>query len=190
MRRSLARLLLRTARWRVVGDAPREGVVVGAPHTSNWDFVLSLLVMWYFGAPLRVLIKREAFRGPLGWFLRRCGGIPIDRGNPAGVVRDLCRQARGDDPFLLVIAAEGTRRKTDYWKSGFYRIALDAGLPIVLSFVDGTTRTTGFGPTVRPTGDVAADMDVVRAFYADKGGIRPAWKTEPRLRNERRKGPA
>lgn len=185
VRRSLARLLLRLARWQVVGQAPREGIVVGAPHTSNWDFVITLLVMWHADAPLRVLIKQEAFRGPLGWFLRRCGGIPIDRSRPAGVVRDLCRQARGDEPFLLVIAAEGTRRPAQYWKSGFYRIALAAGLPIVLGFIDGRARTAGFGPTLTPTGDTAADMDVVRAFYADKPGLRPAWRTEPRLRNER-----
>jgi 1-acyl-sn-glycerol-3-phosphate acyltransferase len=188
VRRPLARFLLRLARWKVVGEAPREGIVVVAPHTSNWDFVVTLLAMWSIDAPLRVLIKKEAFRGPLGWFLRSCGGIAIDRAHPAGVVRELCRAARGDEPFLLVIAAEGTRRRARYWKSGFYRIALDSGLPIVLAFIDGGARTAGFGPTLVPTGDVAADMDVVRAFYADKPGLRPAWRTEPRLRGERRGG--
>ena len=86
--------------------------------------------------------------------------------------------------FLLVLAAEGTRGKADFWKSGFYRIAQQTGLPIALGFIDGPTRTMGFGPTFLPTGDVSADMDRVRAFYADKHGIHPELRTEPRLREE------
>jgi 1-acyl-sn-glycerol-3-phosphate acyltransferase len=183
----LARIIIRVSGWRVVGEVPSQGVLVGAPHTSYWDFVLMLLVMWNGGVPPRVLMKKELFIGPLGWFLRATGGIPVDRSNPAGLVRDLVEQARSGAPFLLIIAAEGTRRRSDYWKSGFYRIARSADLPIALAFVDGPTRTTGFGATLHLTGDVAADMDRVRAFYADKRGIRPALRTEPRLREE---GPA
>jgi 1-acyl-sn-glycerol-3-phosphate acyltransferase len=184
VRRRLAGLILRAFGWRVVGDVPRQGVLVGAPHTSYWDFVFMLLVMWNGGVPPRVLIKKELFVGPLGWFLRRCGGIAIDRANPAGVVRRLIEEARGGAPFLLIIAAEGTRAKSDHWKSGFYRIARSADLPVALAFVDGPTRTTGFGPTLRLTGDVVADMDLVRAFYADKHGLRPSLRTEPHLREE------
>ena len=184
LRRRLARFVLRLSRWTVVGDVPRQGIVVGAPHTSYWDFVLMLLVMWNGGVPPRVLVKKELFVGPLGWILRRCGGIAIDRDNPVGLVRDLIRQARSGEPFLLVIAAEGTRSTGEYWKSGFYRIARGAGLPIALGFVDGPSRTAGFGPTIKATGDVVADMDLVRAFYADKTGIKPEGTTEPRLREE------
>jgi 1-acyl-sn-glycerol-3-phosphate acyltransferase len=188
VRRRLARLILALSRWRAVGEVPGSGILVGAPHTSNWDYVLMLLVMWNGGVPPRVLIKKELFRGPLGWLLRVNGGIPVDRKNPAGLIRDLLGQA-GNGPFLLIIAAEGTRTKAEYWKSGFYRLAAGAGLPIVLAFVDGPTRTTGFGPTIRPSGDVVADMDLIRAFYADKRGIRPERKTEPRLREERPPSP-
>jgi len=184
VRQWLARLVLRASGWRAVGEVPREGVLVGAPHTSYWDFVLMLLVMWNGGVPPRVLMKAGLFVGPVGWFLRRCGGIPVDRANPAGLVDDLVEQARSGEPFLIVIAAEGTRTPSAYWKSGFYRIARSADLPIALAFVDGPTRTTGFGPTLRASGDVVADMDVIRAFYADKRGVRPALRTEPRLREE------
>jgi len=83
-----------------------------------------------------------------------------------------------------VLAAEGTRDKGEYWKSGFYKIAQQTGLAITLGFVDGPSRTMGFGPTFPPTGDVAADMDLVRTFYADKRGIHPELRTEPRLREE------
>ena len=186
LRKSFARQVLRLTRWRTVGRVPSTGVLVGAPHTSNWDWVAMLLLMWGDGIQPRVLIKREAFRGPLGPLLRATGGIPLDRRNPGDTVRRLLSQAHDDEPFLLVLAAEGTRTKGTYWKSGFYWIAKQAGLPISLGFIDGPTRTIGFGPTFTPTGDVVADMDLVRAFYADKRGVHPERRTEPRLREEDR----
>ena len=186
MRSQLAAMVLRATRWTAVGEVPRTGVLVGAPHTSNWDFVMMLLLMWRGDVTPRVLVKKELFRGPLGWLLRRLGGIPLDRANPSGVVRDLVREARSGEPFLLVLAAEGTRKKGDYWKSGFWRLARTARLPIVLGFIDGPTRTAGFGPTIIATSDVVADMDRIRAFYADKRGIHPHLRTEPRLREESR----
>jgi 1-acyl-sn-glycerol-3-phosphate acyltransferase len=187
LRRAFARTVLRLARWRTVGEVPRTGILVGAPHTSNWDWVAMLLLTWSQGVQARVLIKRELFRGPLAPLLRVTGGIPLDRSSPGETVRALLTAAEGDDRFLLVLAAEGTRGKGEYWKSGFYRMAQQTGLPISLGFVDGPSRTMGFGPTFAPTGDVAADMDRVRAFYADKRGIHPEMRTEPRLRDE---GPA
>jgi 1-acyl-sn-glycerol-3-phosphate acyltransferase len=184
VRKAMARLVLRLARWRTVGDIPSSGILVGAPHTSNWDWVAMWLLMWSGGVPPRVLIKAEVMRTPLGPLLRANGGISLDRQNPGAVVRDLVAEAKSGEPFLLIIAAEGTRKKVDYWKSGFYRIARQTGLPISMGFIDGPTRTVGFGPTFLPTGDVVADMDVVRAFYADKHGIHPQLRTEPRLREE------
>lgn len=184
LRRTFARVVLRLARWRTVGRVPRSGILVGAPHTSNWDWVAMVLLTWSDGVQARVLIKRELFRGPLGPLLRVTGGIPLDRGDPGRTVRALLDEAAHDDRFLLVLAAEGTRERTEYWKSGFYRIAQQTGLPISLGFIDGPSRTMGFGPTFEPSGDVAADMDRVRAFYADKRGIHPDLRTEPRLREE------
>jgi 1-acyl-sn-glycerol-3-phosphate acyltransferase len=190
LRKALARFVLRLSRWQTVGQAPTSGILVGAPHTSSWDWIAMLLLTWQDGVQARVLIKREMFRGPLGLLLRATGGIPLDRRNPGETLRALLAQAEGDERFLLVLAAEGTRGKADYWKSGFYKIAQQTGLPITLGFIDGATRTMGFGPTFTPTGDVAADMDRVRAFYADKGGIRPELRTEPRLRDEETARPA
>ncbi len=184
MRSRLARLVLRATRWTAVGKMPRTGVCVGAPHTSNWDFVMMLLIMWRGGVTPRVLIKQELFRGPLGWLLHRLGGLPLDRANPGSVVRNLVREARSGEPFLLILAAEGTRQKGEYWKSGFWRLARAANLPIALAFIDGPTRTAGFGPTISATADVVADMDQVREFYRDKRGIHPELRTEPRLREE------
>ena len=171
----------------MVGEVPRGGVLVGAPHTSNWDFLIMLLVMWQGRAKPRVLMKKEVFRGPAGRLLRALGGVPVDRRNPGNLVGALTAHAPAGRPFLIVVAAEGTRKKTEYWKSGFYRIAQRAGQPIVLGFVDGPSKRAGFGPTLWPSGDLTGDMDQIRAFYADKHGLRPALKTEPRLREEGRR---
>jgi 1-acyl-sn-glycerol-3-phosphate acyltransferase len=184
VRRTFARLMLRLTRWRTVGEVPSSGILLGAPHTSNWDWVAMLLLMWSGGVPPRVLIKAEVMRTLLGPLLRANGGIALDRENPGSVVRELLAEAKKGEPFLLIIAAEGTRKKQDYWKSGFYRIARQTGLPISMGFVDGPTRTLGFGPSFLASGDVVADMDRIRAFYADKHGIRPQRRSEPRLREE------
>jgi 1-acyl-sn-glycerol-3-phosphate acyltransferase len=184
VRRALARGILRATRWRLVGTVPRKGILVGAPHTSRWDWVAMLLIAWANSARPQVLVKHTYFKGPLAWIMRHTGGIPLERDNPGATIRALLKDAESHDSFLLVIAPEGTRSETAYWKPGFYRIAGQTGLPIGLGFIDGATRTLGMGPTLSPSGDVVADMNLVRAFYADKRGINPERWAEPRLREE------
>lgn len=186
VRQRLARAIVKVMRYRMVGGVPPSGILVGAPHTSNWDFITMLLVMWHGGAHPRVLVKKQLFKGPLGWVLRGLGGIPLDRDNASEVVRELAAESRNGQPFRLILAAEGTRSKGEYWKSGFLRLSQQTGLPITLAFFEPPTRTMGFGPTFHATDDVAADMDIVREFYADKGGIKPQNATPPRLREENR----
>ncbi|HWI42134.1 MAG TPA: 1-acyl-sn-glycerol-3-phosphate acyltransferase [Nocardioides sp.] len=184
VRRGLARAALRATRWHLVGEMPERGILVGAPHTSNWDWVAMLAIAWSNGVQPRVLIKESFFKGPMAVLLRATGGVPLDRAHPGATIRALLEEADGDDAFLLVIAAEGTRSKGELWKPGFYRISQQTGLPVALGFVDGPTRTLGMGPSFHPTGDLVADMDRVRAFYRDKLGIRPENRTEPRLPGE------
>ena len=186
VRRALARAFWRVSRWRHVSTVRPEGagVLVGAPHTSNWDFVLMLAIAWDLGLHVRYLGKDTLFRGPFGWVMRALGGIPVDRSNPGGLVDDLVARSRAGEELSLVVTPEGTRAAGQFWKSGFWRIAVGADLPITLGYVDRTTMTTGLGLTFTPSGEVAADMDVVRAFYADKSGLRPERRTEPRLREE------
>lgn len=184
VRKTFARAALRVTGWDLAGEVPRAGILVGAPHTSKWDWLVMLLIAWSSGARPQVLVKHTFFKGPIGWVLRRTGGIELDRENPGATIRALLTEAEGDKPFLLVIAPKGTRSKVEYWKPGFYRIAKQTGLPISLGFVDGPTKRLGIGPTFHPTDDVVADMDFVRRFYADKKGIRPENRTEPRLREE------
>jgi len=184
IRRNLARLLLRLSRWRTVGDVPSKGILVGAPHTSNWDWVLTMLLAWSYNIQIRLLVKDAFFKGPLAPLMRATGAVELDRTNPGATIRTLLADAETDETFLLGIAAEGTRGSVEYWKSGFYRISQQTGLPITLAFLDAPSRTVGWGPTFALTGDVVADMDRVREFYADKVGIKPEGTTVPRLREE------
>ncbi|WP_066583581.1 1-acyl-sn-glycerol-3-phosphate acyltransferase [Cellulomonas timonensis] len=187
IQRALARAFWSVSRWRLrKAQLPDDGVgiLIGAPHTSNWDFILMLAIAWAHGLKVRYLGKHSLFTPPFGWLMRALGGIPVDRRNPQGLVDDLIGRVRAGELFYLVITPEGTRSKGEYWKSGFYRVAYETGLPVTLGFVDRTTMTAGLGETLRLTGDVAADMDRVRAFYADKAGFDPARRTEPRLRDE------
>ena len=186
LRRMVARLYWTFSRWRLVSEpAPdRPTVLIGAPHTSNWDFVLMLAIAWRLDMRFRWLGKKSLFRSWRAPIMRGLGGIPVDRDAPAAVVGEVLARIRSGDVFGLVVTPDGTRKGHTHWKSGFYRIAREASLPVTLGYVDRTTMTTGLGPTIELTGDVAADMDVIRAFYADKAGLRPEHRVEPRLRDE------
>ncbi len=189
IRRGIARLGWKISPWThrsTVVPTDGVGVLIGAPHTSNWDFILMLGIAWDLGLKFKYLGKHTLFKPPFGFVMRWLGGIPVDRSNPAGIVADIVERVRSGQGFYLVVTPEGTRSSGRYWKSGFHRIAVEAGLPITLGYVDRDTMTSGLGMTFVPTGDVRADMDVVRAFYADKSGFRPELRTEPRLREEDR----
>ena len=186
LRRQIARLYWTFSRWRLVSEpAPdHPTVLIGAPHTSNWDFVLMLAIAWRLDMRFRWLGKKSLFRGWRGPIMRGLGGIPVDRDAPAAVVGEVLARIRSGDVFGLVVTPDGTRKGHTHWKSGFYRIAREASLPVTLGYVDRTTMTTGLGPTIELTGNVTPDMDVIRAFYADKAGLRPEHRVEPRLRDE------
>ena len=135
-----------------------------------------LAIAWDARLRVRWLGKQELFRGVGGPLMRLLGGVPVDRSNPAGLIEAVIERARTERDFSLVVTPEGTR-SGDGWRSGFYRIAMATGLPVTLGFIDVRTRTTGLGPTIRLSGDMAADMDRIRAFYADKHGVRPERRT-------------
>ena len=133
---------------------------------------------------VRYLLKKELFRGPAVLWWRFTGALPTDRRNPGALVDDLDARASCGEAFTLLIAPEGTRQLGEGWRSGFYRIARGADVPVTPTSVDAATRTITFGPTFRLTGDVVADMDRLRAFYADKGGVDPSRKSPVRLSME------
>ena len=143
-----------------------------------------LAIAWRLGIDVRWLGKKSLFDGWRGPIMRALGGIPVDRSDPGRVVGDVVAKVQDGEVFGLVVTPDGTRKGHSHWKSGFYRIARETGMPVTLGYVDRTTMTTGLGPTIELTGDVAADMDRIRAFYADKAGLRPEHRVEPRLREE------
>lgn len=190
MRRLIARIFWTFSRWKLVTEtAPtRPTLLIGAPHTSNWDFVLMLAIAWKLGVDFRWLGKKSLFAGWRGPIMRALGGIPVDRADASRVVDEIVARIRAGEVFSLVVTPDGTRGGNTRWKSGFYRIARDTDMPVTLGYVDRTTMTTGLGPTLSLTGDIPADMDRIRAFYADKAGFHPERRVEPRLSAE--DGPA
>lgn len=186
IRKRLSALLFRISKWSLVTeDAPNEPTVfVGAPHTSNWDFIFMLAVAWHHNLDMKFVGKASLFDGWKGTIMRALGGIPVDRNNAQDVVEELVAAMKNGHTTGLVITPDGTRGAHEYWKSGFYRIAMESGLPVTLAYMDGSTKTTGLGPTFHLTGDKAADMDRIRAFFADKSGFYPERRVEPRLRDE------
>jgi len=186
MIKRIARAMLRLIRWRLDGELPPHPkmVVVAAPHTSNWDFPLAMVVAPALGVRIRWLGKHTLFRKPYAWFFRMLGGIPVNRGKAAGIIGQSVAAFDAVDELVLVITPEGTRSKREYWKSGFYRIATAAAVPIVLVGVDGEKKTIRIGPDFIPSGDVKQDMDRVRAFIGGNQGIKPERIGPIRLRDE------
>lgn len=173
--------------WRFVGGPPAgepKYLIVGAPHTSNWDFVVFLGAMRHFAIRPRFLGKHTLFRGPFGWLFRRWGGIPVDRANPGGIVDDVRREFESNEEIALVIAPEGTRKAAPYWKSGFLKIAEATGAPIVPAGVDFATKTLILGEPVRYDGSPDRLMDGLRRFFAGTSGRNPEGKGPVRIREE------
>lgn len=169
------KFFLRILGWRLVGEARLHPkcVIIAAPHTSNWDFLYGLAIAYSANIRPGFIGKDSLFRWPLGYFFRALGGIPVNRRERKNAVHQLADVFNERDSLLLAIAPEGTRSKVDYWKTGFYYIALEAKVPILLGFFDYERKVAGFGPYIFPSGDIAADMQVIQKFYADKKGKNP-----------------
>jgi|Deesub1362A_J573_1020465.scaffolds.fasta_scaffold03037_3 1-acyl-sn-glycerol-3-phosphate acyltransferase len=180
----LGHALMRSFGWRVEIQLPeqRKCVLIGAPHTSNWDFLIMLMLRMCAGVPFHFIGKVELFRGPMGWLFRKLGGIPVDRRRRANLVSQIVESFNQRDQMMLVITPEATRSRSDYWKSGFYHIARQAGVPIALGYVDFSRRQTGIGPCFMPSGNIESDMAMIRDFYADKVGKFPENQGQVRLR--------
>ncbi len=186
MKKWLARKILQLWGWRIEGEAPepRRFVMIAAPHTSNWDFPLMLLFASAFEIKIRWLGKNSLFNPPFGWFMRLLGGIAVVRHENQNVVSAMASTFEGKDSLVVVVPTEGTRAYADYWKSGFYHIAEQAGVAIVPSYLDYSQKRGGFGPPILPQGDVRADMAKLREFYAPMGGKFPEQSGPVRLKEE------
>lgn len=167
VRRALGRLMLRLMGWRMVGSLPDlpKFVIIAAPHTTNWDFIRGISLVFALSLDAKWIGKRELFRGPLAPLFRWLGGVPVDRQSPQGAVEDAAAAFRTRETMILAIAPEGTRKAVARWKTGFHRIAAQAGVPIVCGFFDNRRRLLGFGPVVHPSADLAADLARWQGWY-------------------------
>lgn len=171
----LARGLLRLFGWRAIGPAalPPKAVVIAYPHTSNWDFIVGILGRSALGLAARWVGKDSLFRWPLGMLMRALGGIAVNRRERTGFVPRIAAEFAAHQRFLLAIAPEGTRSRTAGWKSGFYRIALAAKVPVVLGCIDYARREIGIIGVIELSGDEADDLARIAAAYAGRVGRYP-----------------
>jgi 1-acyl-sn-glycerol-3-phosphate acyltransferase len=186
VKKPIARAFLWLLGWKPEGRRPsaRKYVLIGAPHTSNWDLPIMLALSWIFDVKVSWMGKHTLFAWPYGWLMRFLGGIPIRRDRSENRVQQMARVFEEAESLALVVPAEGTRRYVPHWKSGFYHIALAGKVPIVMGYLDFARKRGGFGPELVPTGDVTQDMGEIRSFYSDKAGKYPDDFGDVRLKEE------
>ena len=187
MRRWVGKVVARLAGWQAESHIPRhtrKAVVIGAPHTSNWDGVFIVALTWSLGLRLCWLVKQSAYRWPFRRILRFLGAVPVDRRGAKGMVGMVAEQLTQADAVFLALAPEGTREQVTYWRSGFYRIALEAKVPLVLGYLDYGHKRGGLSEPFHPSGDIVADMAHIRAFYEPIQGRHPERMSPVRVRLE------
>jgi 1-acyl-sn-glycerol-3-phosphate acyltransferase len=180
--RVLGRGILSVARWSFAGTIPdlSKAAIIVAPHTSNWDFLFAASAMFALDLDLRFLGKHTLFHGPVGWFMRSLGGIPVDRSQPGtGVVEEMIELFGSSQQLLLALAPEGTRGRVDRWKTGFHNIALGAGVPIIPVSLGYGRRLIHLGAPYQPTEDLKSDLARLREFFADVVGRRTELQGKP-----------
>lgn len=175
MLQAIAKAILKIGGWEMVGTHPQapKAVVIAAPHTSNWDGFWGLVCRVALGVDIHFFAKRSLFWFPLSTLLRALGGIPLDRKRAGSAVDQAIEMFKTHESFYFGLAPEGTRSRADHWKSGFYRIAQGADVPVILGFLDYGKRRIGIGPTLRLSGDPQKDLEFFREFYRDVQGRRP-----------------
>jgi 1-acyl-sn-glycerol-3-phosphate acyltransferase len=165
----IPRLIFNLTGWKALGKPPalKKYVVIGAPHTSNWDFVYGMCAWKLYGIKPKYLIKKELFRFPLKYLFQASGGLPVDRHGNHSLTDSIVRMFGERDEFVAIIPPEGTRKQVDRWRTGFYYVALNAKVPIVMGSMDYAKKTTFLSDPFYPTGDIQKDFEVIRAFFKD-----------------------
>ncbi len=171
----LSRIILKLIGWEAVGDIPDvpKYVMLGYPHTSNWDVPIGLAIFTALGVRLQWIGKHTLFKNPLGYLSRWAGGIPINRETTKNFVQQVADVFKEHDKLVITLSPEGTRGKTDFWRTGFYYIALGAGVPIACAFLDYKNKRGGFGPLIYPSGNIEEDFKLFREFYSGILGKAP-----------------
>jgi 1-acyl-sn-glycerol-3-phosphate acyltransferase len=166
--RSLGRAMLRFWGWRLEGHVPADKkiLLIAAPHTSNWDWIIGVAGLLALGIQLTYIAKHSLFKGPLGWMMRATGGVPIDRDSAEGTVDEIVKQFEKNERLYYLIAPEGTRKKVDRWKSGFLRVAYQAQVPVLMVSFDYSKKQILIGEYAELTGDLDKDLIGVQTYYS------------------------
>ena len=162
-------LILKTLGWHTAGGIDKyfkKGVIIAAPHTSNWDFPIAMSALQLMGIPVRFLAKKELFKGFVGWIMRQLGGIPVDRSRHSSMVEAMAHTLAEADELIVLIPPEGTRSAVSEWKSGFYHVARLSGVPIFPAYLDYGKKEAGIWQPFYPTGYFDADMERIKNLYA------------------------
>jgi len=164
---ALGRAALRLSGWKIRGELPElpKYIIIVAPHTSNWDFPVGVAALFALDLDAHWFGKDSLFREPMGTILRMFGGRPVRREMPEGVVAEMAAAVRAEPQFILALAPEGTRKRVDHWRTGFYRIAEATGVPIVPVWFDWSRREIGINPPIRVSGNLASDVAALQALY-------------------------
>ncbi len=182
----LSTLILHLLGWKTKAELPqfKKYVLIGAPHTSNWDFVYTMLGLSSIGLRFNWAMKHTLFFWPLGHFFRAIGGIPVDRSRGSAFLKSIIELFHQRDRLILAISPEGTRDRAEYWKTGFYLLAVKAGVPVVLGAIDYSRKEITVGQVLLPSGNIDQDMQVIAEFYADKTGRHPELQGPVALKNK------
>lgn len=182
----LARAFMAIFGWTVTGELPQDKkfILIGAPHTTNWDLPIGLALTYIFRLKVRWMGKHTLFQGITGIFMRALGGIAVDRTQPHGVVEQMVDAFKQADQLVIMIAPSGTRKKMPHWKSGFYRIAHQANIPVVCGYLDFQKKEAHLGFSFVPTGNTKQDMDKVREYYKNVQAKYPEKTTPVKLAEE------
>ena len=175
--KSVSKLYFKLSGWKIVGEIPSEVkkcIIVGAPHTSNWDLIYARLALYIFNYKINYLIKDSMFKNPIvAWFFRVTGGIPVNRSKSSNLTGQLAILLNNEDTLYLTIAPEGTRKWVKRWKTGFYRLAVDCNIPIALAFLDYKKKHAGLIKIFYPTGNMIEDLKVIESFYSSEMALKP-----------------
>lgn len=171
----ISKFILKILGWRIINELPddKKYMLIAAPHTSNWDFPLGLLVKFSEKIKLNYLGKGALFDSPFGWFFRALGGIPVYRKKKLNMVDQMVEQFNQREKMILAMSPEGTRAYLDFWKSGFYHIAYKAGVPIAMGTLDFGNKMVRLGNAFMPTGNIHEDMKIIGEFFAGVKGKKP-----------------
>lgn len=170
--RLVALFLMKVFGWKKEGVLPdiKKFVLVVAPHTSNWDLFFGIIIAFSFRLDVYYMAKHQLFRFPFGRIMKWMGGIRIDRSHAGNTVEQTIRKFNENERLIIAIPPEGTRSRGQSWKSGFYHIAHGAGVPMLLAFIDYAKKSAGVGRLLYATGDIGADMNIIREVYANVTG--------------------